>query len=323
MRYLVTGGAGYIGSHIVDALLYRRHEVIVVDNMSTGQEKFIEHNKGNKNFQFIKCDLNDDLSMMEGVDGVYHFAAHADIRKGFLNPKIDIRNNILATSNLLESMRKHNVRKLVFASTSAVLGEVDRAMLPAWETIPMPEQTSLYGASKLAGEGLISAYCEGYDLEAYAFRFVTVLGPRYPHGFAFDFVKKLLNNPYRLDVLGDGRGVKSSIHVSDVVNAVMMIGEDIRPARNKKRKYEVFNIGNDMTYQVSDAAKWVADAMGLKPEIVYGDTIKGWPGDIPYIHLNTTKIKQYDWRANHTPKKSIYETVDWLLDNRWIYEARQ
>lgn len=323
MKYVVTGGAGYIGSHVVDELLRRGHEVVAIDNLSTGQMRFIEHNLDNKNFTFVRGDINGNLSFLGDTDAVYHFAANADIRKGFKNPNLDFKNNIEGTMNLLQSMNYHGVKRMIFASTSAVLGEVDRERLPASERVAMPEQTSLYGASKLAGEGLISAFCEGFDFEAYVFRFVTVLGPRYPHGFAFDFVKKLLNNPYYLEVLGDGTGIKSSIHVSDVVSAVTMIGEDIRPARDKKRRYEVFNIGNDVTYRVSDAAQWVANAMGLTPDILYGNTLKGWPGDIPYIHLDTSKIKSYGWKSNYTPKQAIYETVEWLLHNRWIYEVRQ
>lgn len=323
MKYVVTGGAGYIGSHIVDALLLRGHEVVAVDNMLAGQMKFIEHHKNNKNFRLVIDDINGSTSYLSHADCVYHFAANADIRKGFQDPSLDLKSNILGTANILEGMRHHGVRRIVFASTSAVLGEIEKDKLPAWETIPMPEQTSLYGASKLAGEGLISAYCEGYGFEGYVFRFVTVLGPRYPHGFAFDFVKKLLNDSNQLEVLGDGTGIKSSVHVSDVVSALMSIAEDIQPARNKKRKYEVFNIGNDVTYRVSDAAQWVAQAMGLNPRIVYGSGVKGWPGDIPYIHLDTSKIKKYNWRTKYTPKQAVYETVEWLLNNKWIYEARQ
>lgn len=323
MKYVVTGGAGYIGSHVVDELLNRGHQVVVVDNLSTGQNRFIQHNLNNKNFTFVHGDINGNLPFLTDADAVYHFAANADIRKGFKNPTLDLKNNIDGTANLLQTMNYYGVKRIIFASTSAVLGEVDANKLPASETISMPEQTSLYGASKLAGEGFISAYCEGFDFEAYVFRFVTVLGPRYPHGFAFDFVKKLLTNPYRLEVLGNGTGIKSSIHVSDVVSAVTMIGEDIRPAKNKKRKYEVFNIGNDHTYRVSDAAQWVSHAMGLNPEIVYGDTLKGWPGDIPYIHLDTSKIKTYGWKSNYTPKQAVYQTVEWLMNNRWIYEVRE
>lgn len=328
MRYFVTGGAGYIGSHVVDALLNRGHEVIAYDNLSSGQMRYIEKHKHltNPKFKFIMNDLVEQLPLIEnlkGVDCVYHLAANADIRKGFANRKIDINSNVIGTSNLLEAMYCNNVKRILFASTSAVLGELDIDKLPASETIAMPEQTSLYGATKLAGEGLLSAYCEGMDLEAYAFRFVTVLGPRYSHGFVFDFVKKLIADPNRIEVLGNGKGIKSSVHVSDVVSALITIGEYVRPAQNKKRKYEVFNIGNDVTYRVSDAVQWVCDAMGLRPNIVYDNEIKGWPGDIPYIHLDTTKIKSYGWSVSYTPKQAVYETVEWLLNNKWILEARK
>lgn len=323
MKYLVTGGAGYIGSHVVDMLLSRGHKVIAVDNLSTGNVMFLHDAaiaaRKNKNFTFIESDLlNCDYSFLKGVDAVYHFAANADIRKGFANTNLDFSKNTEATLILLQRMQYYGVKRIVFASTSAVLGEVPRNELPASENVLMREQTSLYGASKLAAEGIISSFCEGFDFEAYVFRFTTVLGPRYPHGFVFDFVKKLLIDPEKLEVLGDGTGIKSSIHVRDVVSSLALICEDIRPAKDKIRKYEVFHIGNDHTYTVSEAAQWVANEMNLKPKIIFGDSVKGWPGDIPHIHLDTTKIKTYGWSVNYTPKESVSETVTWLLNNRWI-----
>jgi UDP-glucose 4-epimerase len=324
MKYLVTGGAGYIGSHIVDELLKRNQKVIAYDNMSAGQFEFISNAIKNDNFQFIHGDILDFEKLklaMNGVDCVYHMAANADIRAGFKDPSLDLNQNIVGTFNVLEAMRQNSARKIIFASSSAVLGEPE--IFPTPESCSIPIQTSLYGAAKLAGEGLISAYCEGYQFEGYAFRFATVLGPRYPHGFIFDFVKKLKTNPNILEVLGDGTGKKTSLYIFDVINALMHIAEDLQTAKQSKHHFQEYHIANDVYYTVKESAEWVCEAMQLTPKIQYGNTPKGWPGDVPLIILDTTKANKTGWKVTKNPKDCIFETVQWLKNNLWIYERRK
>ena len=324
MKYLVTGGAGYIGSHICDRLLERGHEVVAIDNMSTGQERFLENASKNKNFVFANRDITQHANIldlwMQNVDCVYHFAANADIRKGFQDHSKDFSQNAVGTLNVLTAMKKSGVRKIVFASTAAIYGEPN--IFPTPENCPLPNQTSLYGATKLAAEGLISAFCEGYGFEGYAFRFVTVLGPRYPHGFAFDFVRKLLDDPARLEVLGNGMAQKSSLHVNDCVDALMHICEDKQTAKTSDKKFQVYNIGTENWYYVKDAAQWVCDAMGLKPRLEFGSTIRGWPGDNPFIFLDCKKAIDTGWYPRYNAKTAVYETVEWLNNNKWIFEKR-
>jgi len=220
LNYLVTGAAGFIASHLCDALLARGDSVVGFDNLSTGQERFVEGARRSPNFTFVRADVLDAPALrraIQGVDAVFHFAANADIRGSFGSPRTDLSQNTLATFEVLEAMREAGVRRIVFASSAAALGEPD--VFPTPETCPIPAQTSPYGASKMAGEGLISSYCEGYGFEGYAFRFVSLLGPRYPHGHVFDFVRQLLADPTRLRILGDGTQRKSYLHVEDCVAA--------------------------------------------------------------------------------------------------------
>ena len=205
MTHLVTGAAGFIGSHLTDALLARGHRVVGLDNLSTGQEAFLEQARRSERFTFIKGDILDPPALrraMNGVDVVYHFAANADVRGGTVSPRTDLEQNTIATFEVLEAMRESGVTRIVFASSAAALGEPD--VFPTPEHCAIPAQTSLYGASKMACEGLISAYCEGFGFEGVAFRFVSLMGPRYPHGHVFDFIRQLLRDPTRLRILGDG-----------------------------------------------------------------------------------------------------------------------
>lgn len=324
MKALVTGAAGFIGSYIVDELLNRGYEVIGLDNMSTGILRYLENAKRNEKFSFVEGDILDISllkSLTKNTDIVYHMAANADIRGGTLNTKYDLEQNTIGTYNVLESMRLSPLSKRIcFASSAAALGEPD--VFPTPEDLPSPIQTSLYGVSKMAGEGLISAYCNAFNIEGYCFRFVSLLGPRYPHGHVFDFVKKLINDPTRLDILGDGTAQKSYLHINDCISALMLVCEEIRPAKMKNHPFEIYNLGMEEYIEVSKSANLIATELGLKPDFHYGEGKRGWIGDNPFVFLDVSKIKQLGWMPTHTIEESIKETANWLLENDWIFNER-
>ena len=324
MKCLVTGAAGFIGSHLTDALLARGHRVVGLDNMSTGQERFLENARRSDLFTLAIGDVLDTpklLAAMLDVDVVYHMAANADIRGGVASPRKDIEQNTMATFEVLEAMRQAGSRQIVFASSAAVLGEPD--VFPTPEHCPIPAQTSLYGASKMAGEGLISSYCESYGFEGYAFRFVSLLGPRYPHGHVFDFVKQLLDDPANLRILGNGSQRKSYLHVEDCVRALIHICEEIRPANRPSKRFEVYHLGVPEACFVSDSARWICDEMGLDPKFDFGTGDRGWIGDNPVVLLDVQKALSTGWRPTYSIESSIRQTVRWLLEHRWIFETRE
>ena len=324
MKYLVTGAAGFLGSHVADALLARGHAVVGLDNLSTGQLPFLEDAHRSERFTFVQGDILDRPVLrraIANVDAVYHMAANADVRGSFASPRTDLEQNTLGTFELLESMREAGVRRIVFASSAAALGEP--AVFPTPEDCAIPAQTSLYGASKMAGEGLLAAYCEGYGFEGHSFRFVSLLGPRYPHGHVFDFVRQLLADPARLQVLGDGSQRKSYLHVEDCVGAVMHICEDRRPLAGGGRRYEVYHLGVPEFCLVRESARWICDEMGVTPQIQFGTGSRGWIGDSPFVFLDVRKAMGTGWSPEHSIEASVRQTVRWLLDNQWIFDRRQ
>lgn len=317
MKILITGVAGFIGSTLADHLINRGNTVIGIDNFSTGKREFLKKAFDKKLFTLVEADLlSQSLSdeIFYDVDVVYHLAANADIRGGLENPKKDLEQNILVTFNLLEKMRANKVRNIVFSSSAAALGEPQQ--FPTTETAPFPNQTSLYGASKCACEGLISAYCEGYGFSAAIFRFVSILGPRYPHGHVYDFVKKLLNDPTRLEILGDGSQRKSYLHIEDCICAITNISESVF----KKKSYDVFHLGTEEYIKVSESAKLISKAMNLEPKFEYTGGRNGWIGDNPFVFLDISKAKSYGWHPKNKINKSLNDTVAFLLNNKWIYD---
>lgn len=317
MKYIVTGGAGFIGSNLVDRLLETGHEVVVFDNMSTGSLKFLSHHGASAKVTVVTGDITDPEALraaMQGVEFVVHFAANADVRFGLQHPKKDLEINTIGTFNVLEAMRACGVSKIAFASTSALYGE--NPMIPTPEDAPFPVQTSLYAASKLAGEGLITSYCEGFGFQAWIFRFASILGARYSHGHVYDFTQQLLQHPEFLTVLGDGRQIKCYMDVSDCVTAILWA------VAHAGEKVNIFNIGNGETCTVRDSIGWICEALGLTPEIRYGGGRQGWIGDNPIINLDVTKIKATGWQPHFKLQQSVARTVEWLLANRWIFEER-
>jgi UDP-glucose 4-epimerase len=319
----VTGCAGFIGSNLVDRLLDLGHTVVGVDNLSTGQNSFIKHLSSNQSFSFFEEDLltsNNLTKIFSGSDIVFHFAANADIRDGLNYPFKDLEQNTIANFKVLEDMRSAEVSRIVFSSTAAALGESE--IFPTPESCPIPIQTSLYGASKMACEGLISSYCEGFGFEGYVFRFVSILGPRYPHGHVFDFVKQLLENKERLVVLGDGTQRKSYLHVSDCIDALINIGVDIRTAEKSKHRFQTYHLGVEDYCRVSQSAGWIIDELKLNPVIEFTGGNKGWVGDNPFVFLDVKKAISTGWYPKFGIEESIRETVRWLVSNQWIFNRR-
>ncbi len=268
MKVVVTGGAGFIGSNIVDSLLRSDHDVLVLDNFTTGFEAHLVGARRHRGFRSIECDLFAEPSrlpqLLEGADAVVHLAANADVRFGWDAPRRDLEQNVLATHNVLEAMRRVGVRRLLFSSTGSVYGET--AIVPTPEDAPFPVQTSLYGASKVAAEGLIGAYAEAGHISASVFRFVSLLGPRYSHGHVIDFVRHLLKDPETLPILGDGSQRKSYLHVADCVEAVLS-----RLSHNDD--FEVFNLGVDSFCTVAESASWICERLGVSPTLEYSGAI--------------------------------------------------
>jgi UDP-glucose 4-epimerase len=245
---------------------------------------------------------------------VFHLAANADVRRGLEHPRKDLEQNTIVTHNVLESMRANGIRKIAFASTGSVYGEAE--VFPTPETAPFPIQTSLYGASKLACEGLISAYCEGFGLQSWIFRFVSILGERYSHGHVFDFYRQLRSHPAFLEVLGDGRQRKSYLYVQDCLDAMLLA-----MARANER-VNVFNLGVDSYCELNDSIAWIGAELGLDPRIVYSGGDRGWVGDSPFIFLDTTRIRTLGWRPKLAIDAGIRRTVAFLRDNAWILDSR-
>ncbi len=309
-KVVVTGAAGFIGSNLVDSLLNQGIEVLGIDNLSTGRIKFLSEALNHPKFTFLKEDLyfGEDLSnVFVGIDAVFHLAANADVRFGADHPARDLEQNTIVTHKVLEAVRKAGVKKFIFSSTGSVYGEAE--VVPTPEDAPFPIQTSLYGASKLACEGLIAAYAESFGIQAWIFRFVSILGPRYTHGHVYDFYEQLMKHPEKLVVLGNGHQKKSYLHVLDCVDAIHL------SVRKFTNSVNVINLGVDGYCEVRDSIGWITNEMGLDPEINFGTETKGWIGDNPLIHLSTRKVESLGWKPKFTIEEGVRDTVRFLSSN--------
>jgi UDP-glucose 4-epimerase len=317
LRYLVTGCAGFIGSNLVDRLLQGGHEVVGYDNLSTGQSEFLAQAHQSSRFRLVRGDTLDPdrlTAALRGADFVFHLAANADVRFGTNHPRKDLEQNTTATANVLEAMRANGVRRVALASTGSVYGEPD--LFPTPEDAPFPTQTSLYGASKLAAEGLISAYCEGFGFQGYIFRFVSILGERYTHGHVFDFYKQLRDHPDTLDVLGDGKQRKSYLYVQDCIDAMLLAID------KAQGKVNIFNLGTDEYCQVDDSIRWICEYVGVAPRCTYAGGERGWIGDSPFIFLDCARIRALGWRPRLSIREGVRQTVRYLEQNPWVLERR-
>src|SRR4051812_15569763 len=264
MQAFVTGAAGFIGSSLIDRLLAAGHSVVGYDNFSTGQRRFLEGASASPRFELVEADLLGDnvlRSSMAGCEIVFHLAANADVRFGTHHPFRDLEQNTIATYNLLEAMRANGIKRIAFSSTGSVYG--DTTLFPTPENAPFPVQTSLYGNSKVAAEGLISSYCEGFGFQGFIFRFVSILGERYTHGHVFDFYQKLLVDPSKLEVLGNGKQRKSYLYIHDCIDAIMIAIERATDRVN------IFNLGQDEYCEVNQSIGWICDRLQLKPRLEY------------------------------------------------------
>ena len=317
MTTFVTGAAGFIGSHLVDRLLRDGEDVIGYDNLSTGMPEFIANARCYPSFTFVKGDLLDTDALTKGMRGasrVAHLAANADVRFGLDHPRKDLEQNTIATFNVLEAMRANNIKEIIFSSSGSIYGEAN--IVPTPEDAPFPVQTSLYGASKLAGEGMIAAYAEGYGIKARIFRFVSLLGERYSHGHIFDFMRQLAKDPERLHVLGDGKQRKSYLHVQDCIDGILL------GSTATDERIQIFNLGTDEVCQVFDSVSWITGRLKLSPRLSFSGGRRGWIGDIPLIHLDTSRIRSIGWRPKRSIREAVELTVDWLDANRWIFTRR-
>lgn len=317
LRYFVTGCAGFIGSHLTDRLISCGHEVVGYDNFSTGREEFLQAAFKSGHFELVRGDLLDAAGLMKGMRGaqlVFHLAANADVRFGTAFPRRDLEQNTIATHGVLEAMRENEVRDIVFASSGSVYGE--SKIIPTPEDAPFPIQTSLYGASKSAAEGLIAAYCEGFGLRAHIFRFTSILGERYTHGHIVDFYEQLKLDTSRLRVLGDGRQRKSYLYVHDCIDA-MLWAVDRAEAR-----LNIFNLGTDEYCKVDDSIRWICETLGLTPVIEYGGGERGWIGDNPFIYLDTRKIRAIGWKPKLSIREGVIRTLEYLRARAGEHRAR-
>ncbi|MBL7084035.1 MAG: NAD-dependent epimerase/dehydratase family protein [Candidatus Aminicenantes bacterium] len=316
-RFFVTGSAGFIASNLVDRLLDEGVSVVGYDNFSTGLDENLELARSNRDFKLIRGDVLDLPALTEamaGCDFVFHLAANADVRFGTLHPEKDLEQNTTATFNVLEAMRANGIKNIAFSSTGSIYGEPD--VFPTPEDAPFPVQTSLYGASKLACEGLIEAYCEGYGFKGWIFRFVSILGERYSHGHVFDFHKKLLVDPHHLHVLGNGKQRKSYLYVQDCIDSMFMAIEKAQD------KVNIFNLGTDEYCEVNDSIRWISEHLGLDPELSYTGGERGWIGDSPFIFLDCSLIRGLGWRPKLTIREGIVKTLQYLQENEWLIGGR-
>jgi UDP-glucose 4-epimerase len=311
MKAFVTGGAGFIGSHLVDKLLNRGDFVTSFDNLSSGDEEFFKQHKKNDKFRFVEADLLDLKKVtkeIENHDVVFHIAANPFVRLGEKQTRLDLEQGPIATYNILESMRQNKIKKIVFSSSSVVYAETPNIEIP--ETYGPTLPISLYGAGKLAAEGLISAFCGTFDFQAWIYRFANVVGIRGTHGVIVDFIDKLKKNPKELEILGDGRQQKPYLHVHDVVDGIVFGFE------NSNDKLNLFNLGCNSNTTVTRIAEMVVEEMNLSDvKFNYTGGIRGWAGDVPRFQLDISKIKKLGWKESNSSDEAVRKAIREVLDN--------
>ncbi|MFA4641239.1 NAD-dependent epimerase/dehydratase family protein [Pyrococcus kukulkanii] len=314
MKVLVTGGAGFIGSHLVDALMERGYEVRVLDDLSAGTFENIKRWLDHERFEFIKGDMKDPgvvKEAVEDIDIVFHLAANPEVRIGSQSPELLYETNVLITYNLLQAMRNFNVKYLIFTSSSTVYGDAEK--LPTPEDYAPLEPISVYGGAKLAAEALISGYAHTFDFNALIIRLANIIGRRSNHGVIYDFINKLRRNPEELEILGDGTQRKSYLHVSDTIEGMLTIFEHFR---KEGKRVDFYNLGNEDWITVREIAEIVSEEMGLSPEFKFTGGVdggRGWKGDVKLMLLDISKAKRTGWRPRLNSYEAVRRTVRELL----------
>ena len=311
MKAFVTGGAGFIGSHLVDTLMSRGENVTVYDNFTSGKKEFLEQHMNNDKFSLIEADLLDLDTVkkeIKGHDVIFHIAANPFVRLGETQTRLDLEQGAIATYNILEAMRLNNIKKIVFSSSSVVYAETPDISIPEeyGPTLPI----SMYGAGKLAAEGLISAFCGTFGFQAWIYRFANVVGIRGTHGVIVDFIDKLNKNPGELEILGDGKQQKPYLHACDVVEGILHGYE------HSNEQLNLFNLGCDSNTTVTRIAEMVVEEMGLKNvEFKYTGGKRGWAGDVPRFQLDASKMNKLGWKENYTSDEAVRKAIREILDN--------
>lgn len=309
MRVLVTGGAGFIGSHLCDYLIKEGYYTVAIDDLSLGREENISHLKGSYHFKFYHTDIINYKNMSkifshEKFDVVFHMAANSDIARSRENPDIDLNNTFMTTYNILNLMREHHVKKMIFASSSAIYGEAKQNLSENFGPL-LP--ASHYGAAKLSSEAFISSFVENYEMQAWILRFPNIVGERATHGVVFDFINKLRSNPNELEVLGNGEQNKPYLYVKDLVGAILFVWTKTHD------KINIFNIGVDSRTRVKDIARMVIEEMGLNATIKYTGGDRGWIGDVPEFNYDLSKINSLGWRAKVSSDEAVRKSIRYIL----------
>jgi len=308
MKCLVTGGAGFIGSHLVDHLLKNGHYVKVYDNLSGGNPDFLAHQKNNKKFNFVKADLQDIKKLKKetkGIEMIYHLAANSDISKGILDPRIDYKQTISNTFNVLQAMKENKIKKIFFTSGSGIYGDV--GSIYTKENFGPLIPVSMYGASKLSAEALIFAFSNFYDIQVWMLRPANIIGPRLTHGVVFDFIKRLKKNPQKLHILGDGKQSKSYLYVLDVIKGIDLV------AKKSKNKINIFNIASNSYIDVNSIADIITKEMEIKPKRSWSGGKIGWKGDVAKVRINNGNITKIGWKPKYNSKEAVQKTVRVVL----------
>jgi len=313
---VVTGGAGAIGSLLVSTLLREGGPVEVLDDFSSGRRDLLPTGPGTERMTVHACHLGAEEpppAAFRGAGEVWHLAANADVRRGPEDPRIDLTNGTLATFQVLEQARRADVRRIVFSSSSVVYGLA--SVYPTPESYGPLEPQSLYGAAKLAAEGLLSAYAHTYGLNAYIFRFANIIDGRMTHGILSDFFDKLRADPRRLEVLGDGRQAKSYLRTQECIDGMLVVSRAVSEPVN------IFNLGSEDRISVHDIAEKVVRAHGSRAEIVYTGGSRGWVGDVPQQLLSIEKARRLGWRPSLTSAQAVDRTIDELKERRQVVET--
>lgn len=309
--FLITGGAGFIGSHLTDKLLSDSHNIVVLDNLSLGLKSNLNQAFKYSNFKFIEGDILDydllnKLFIENNFEAVFHLAANSDIAKSFTNPNIDLEMTFMTTYNVLKAMKENNTKKIIFSSTSAIYGQTNGIKVN--ENYGPLFPASHYGASKLASEAFIASFCENYGIQAWITRFPNICGERTTHGILHDFIKKLKSNPNELEVLGDGNQSKPYLYVKDLIDAILFVYQ------KSNDKINFYNLGVEDTTKVSEIAQMVIKAMKLKAKINYTGGDRGWVGDVPKFAYNLDKIHQLGWKSSKTSNQAIEIAIKYILE---------